>query len=748
MKKNTPPSTSFFRRCSPDYPLLFILLLCFHLPVFSRTHFPIHDSAQAFQVFHFFYSHFFSHGSFPAWNVYGGFGMETLYMQLTSLSPFSFFVMFPGKIFQVKNALFLFYTSLFLERAVFLFGIYTLSRYLFKKRQTVFLVSASLVLSTILSTQIWWNFRIFYLFPFVIHHLFLFFEKEDPKHFWMAGIFGVFSLFGNLIYFSVLYFWLSLILVAVAGWYQKKVFFRLFDLKWQNLVLFFAFAGICILYLYMIHSFFAQMTICKTGRQTGSAEVSLLVFQTYGGRIEPFSIIKMLFFGWPVFTEWSQYPDISLYAGLVPLFFFGFSLFHIQDPRQKALLICLLFLVWLSAGGIFSRLVYHLPGFSLFRHISLVFGPAKVFFLLCAGYAMDRFFTKGHPKALIPFVLVVIFFFDLTGFIRPTGISGVATEVQIAWYLILFRILLLCILVLTFLVLFRKKPCDDRKMHCFFHGLIIFTILDLMIFQYLFFSNYHPLPMGREDLLSPVEVRRPELARMRTQFPDALAEKALMLMTSLPQTNLESKVYAFAGFEPVASRFEKDMEPKRVSQLFSVLETRGKIDESAHSMLGWNHPKYRFQENFVFAKSAYQVARMIQNRDDLEDIVILRGKPVISPSRKHPVSGSFNEVVLKKRVSHANEVAFLVNTSHSGFLVYADTYHPGWKAFLDGDPVPVYEANLAFKAVYVPKGQHLVRFRFFRGKAANVWMVLALSFWAFVALKAVWAFFAEPAKRK
>ena len=47
-----------------------------------------------------------------------------------------------------------------------------------------------------------------------------------------------------------------------------------------------------------------------------------------------------------------------------------------------------------------------------------------------------------------------------------------------------------------------------------------------------------------------------------------------------------------------------------------------------------------------------------------------------------------------------------VELTDDAILVLSETYHPGWQATLDGAPVPVYRANLAFRAVEVPAGEH------------------------------------------
>ncbi len=40
------------------------------------------------------------------------------------------------------------------------------------------------------------------------------------------------------------------------------------------------------------------------------------------------------------------------------------------------------------------------------------------------------------------------------------------------------------------------------------------------------------------------------------------------------------------------------------------------------------------------------------------------------------------------------------------FLVFSDPFYPGWSVSVDGTPVPVVRANLAFSAIFLPKGTH------------------------------------------
>ncbi|MHB1133042.1 MAG: oligosaccharide flippase family protein [Chloroflexota bacterium] len=81
------------------------------------------------------------------------------------------------------------------------------------------------------------------------------------------------------------------------------------------------------------------------------------------------------------------------------------------------------------------------------------------------------------------------------------------------------------------------------------------------------------------------------------------------------------------------------------------------------------------------------------------------------------------------------KVTVAAEMAADGLLVLADTYFPGWKALVDGEPAEILRADGNFRAVYLPAGRHEVVFSyrpdsFFTGGmlslAAGVALLLAL----------------------
>lgn len=60
----------------------------------------------------------------------------------------------------------------------------------------------------------------------------------------------------------------------------------------------------------------------------------------------------------------------------------------------------------------------------------------------------------------------------------------------------------------------------------------------------------------------------------------------------------------------------------------------------------------------------------------------------------------------------ADEIEVRTATDAPGLLVLSEVYYPAWKAYIDGEPVPVQRADQLLRAVRVPAGEHTVEMRY------------------------------------
>jgi hypothetical protein len=72
-----------------------------------------------------------------------------------------------------------------------------------------------------------------------------------------------------------------------------------------------------------------------------------------------------------------------------------------------------------------------------------------------------------------------------------------------------------------------------------------------------------------------------------------------------------------------------------------------------------------------------------------------------------------------------------------GILVLADSFYPGWRAYVNGKEEKIVRANLFFRAVYLPPGKHRVEFRykprsFTVGLIASIMTLCGVAGWSFI----------------
>ena len=101
-------------------------------------------------------------------------------------------------------------------------------------------------------------------------------------------------------------------------------------------------------------------------------------------------------------------------------------------------------------------------------------------------------------------------------------------------------------------------------------------------------------------------------------------------------------------------------------------------------------------------------ARWMIGRGDLDfrKTAIVDGPPL---PRAGEIGGSESVSLI---AYHPNALSLKVHGTGRALLVLSESYYPGWNAWIDGVPAAVYRTDIAFRGVYVPDGDHIVRMEF------------------------------------
>jgi hypothetical protein len=74
----------------------------------------------------------------------------------------------------------------------------------------------------------------------------------------------------------------------------------------------------------------------------------------------------------------------------------------------------------------------------------------------------------------------------------------------------------------------------------------------------------------------------------------------------------------------------------------------------------------------------------------------------------------------------ADRIALETDANEDGYAVLVDAFDPGWKASVDGKDRPLLRANLAFRAIEVPRGRHAVELAY-RPRAVAAGIVISFT---------------------
>lgn len=721
-----------------DFVLLVFAAFLTNFPYWNAFFMARGDSIYVFQPFYVFYNDFFFHTDLVRWFPYGSCGIPGAYWQYYYLTPFSYCAGILGWILRVENVLGLFKFSLLLEQLAMAWGIYKLCGELFRRRATVFFVCLGLVASPAWFLNPFWNFRIYYLLPLMLYFLILFFRRRQGHWLWLSMTVFCFSMLGSVIYFSILHAAVLLIFGFCLAVPDRFYLPWIFERSRRNLFAFLLMALTAAVFAYFAGHMFGHVKSLVYGRESGYL-VSVNNFLNTGRGIHWYKFIELVFGGFQ--------NSVTLYLGLLPLVFFLAAAGTQRSREFAAVCLTIVFLVLLSVGDKtpVARLAYFLfPPLRLFRYIGLIGGLIRFFLLIAAGFGLDRFLDRAGKgdetlKNRAWFLgcgfgfLVLVYFLvrqDLGQALRPAP-----------WTY--FFPLVLTVLVISLAILCWSAGRMNGK----FLGMLAvgFFALDIMVYQQSMFKTLRPECYLMPDEVSRVhpyafQHRRKKFAADMDGREHSRARAVEKFFGADRFFLFNNETYTFMQFDPSVGRYQVGIQMENTYDLlvkmsswemklsmFGEVKTFN-MTPSWQGVFAESQPKLRLYRNVAFVDDRL-LSKLVSRPDiDISRILLLNKtadhspesrltpQPAAPPGSIHVRSFVFNRLVLDVNVFLKDPV----------WLYYADAWHPGWRAYVDGQRQAIAKAYGAFKAVKVGPGRHEVRFEFFDGLESAAGIAIAV----------------------
>jgi hypothetical protein len=701
------------RGFDPTLPIAWLALFAFQWPWLRADVVPIHDTFYNFINFHVFYSHFVLERELVHWYPYSALGQPAAIQQVISFTPTDYAVALVGALLRVRDTMLLFKIAVIVEQMVYVLGVVLLARRVFRAPATALLLGIAAAGSVVWYAQLWFELRLFYLLPFVLHGVVGFLEEPARgERLWLAALACVAWGFGNPPYFASV--WAVVLLLVLAGplLAKRSAWAWLPPRSWRSALAFGAFVAGAGLFAYFGLRSLDGVMLREEGRDPTTGAVPLAVFLTYGGVAELPALLRGVLAGWPPQLPWGSGIDTSAYVGLLPLVAIGLALARERSGLFLGTLAALAFVVAFSFGGLVSKAAYHLPTFSGYRHIGLVYGLAKALAIFAAGFGIERVARRWLrvPDGAIGWLALA------AGMVASIVAAGALPADRVESWPLAVGLRLAAYVGLGALSFAATRSLA--------FGVLVALAFDLGIYQAAVLARAPRLSPEYLAKLSVYDVAPMTYRAARgagidqdSQRPEDIRSRDAAALVAGPGGQLYWNTHNFTHVDPCETPHYTEMWTIRVYRLL-LLDKRSGID--VDDRIGCTLPKLRVVSGAKLFDSPQDARAAViamagspRERDGVRDVIRIppgAPRPDAEPSRAEA-----GRVRVTRFTPNALEARVEVDAEAGAWLIYADAADPGWHASIDGAPTRLYEANLAFKAVRVPAGTHAVRFEHRRG---------------------------------
>ena len=727
-----------------------------------------HDTFQYFITQYFFLNHAVQTGEIPQWIPYMTHGTIATwwYVIQSGVSQNILFGLAP--LLKHVNFMPVFYAGMWIDGLILLIGTWLLARRFFSSAQTCFLVTISVLGSSIWMDQVWWNFHLYYALPLLLYLMHQFVDTARWRYFFLAGNLLFVQSFGNLPYFLPL-----TTFVVASYWTLYLIFNRQIAIQqmkqipwgWPAAVSLCGSAGLLCLYWMAVTSGTDQLAIHLPGRESQGV-APLHEFLTYGGTLKFGYLSEFL-------LRISPRIEQTLYIGLLTLPL-GVVAIASPDRRRAAhFAVLAILLLFFSLGTWVTIACYHgWPFMKYFRHVMYAIALLKLPLIFLAGFGWEQLLSGAAGRKRSFLVLMIAAGLLGTLFIfahfHPTARLEIVRRLfsiqpwiggEIDNYgsyyeaLIPFHLnwALVISLAYTLLFLLAFLSGNSRRIPILLWFVLITHALDMTEYNWSesrFKTTPLPPSLYRLQYFQPISfpAQRDTGKTLETERMNMLHALAIRSKSN-PDAPAAYYAYPDWSFLPYLFADKLDsvlrtdhwLQPldqfikAYLRQPVSDTESPPGTLSAAHALyFPSGHPaaakiagadaKLQFFAEAYGGDSADWIATKLADPGYAAGILFLGPDDAkeksedITPWNPSHALDSESRVQFPYQVKRftANRLELEVRNPESRpvWLLYSDVWHPFWKATVNGTSFPVQKANLAYKAVRVPPGQNNVRLHF------------------------------------
>ncbi len=456
-------------------------------------------------------------------------------------------------------------------------------------------------------------------------------------------------------------------------------------------------------------------------------------------------------------TYWGQKPfeDVAPYMGII-IFFLAIAGFILnrRDIFIQFLMFLSIFVLFLSFGNnlsiLYDLFYYHIPSFNKFRAPSMVLALMQFAFPIMAGYGLSEMIKwRGNmdekTKKLMKNFLISVGVFTGLFILYAVALKGtyigalesssnnyfqsimkqLPTVTDFVWSSMISDWFVITLVLLAFTGLLYLFVNSKISHNIFYISLIVILLFDLWR------VGYRALDIDETDKVA-------EVFKTNDAIDFVKQDKEIFRIADFAMSEITPNLPAYHRLESVGGYHAAKMRSYQ-----DILDaTSGGSTSSMTSPFMWNLLNVKYiitpspQPNSQPLYQSQQNGWAIYNNQTYLPRAFFVKKAEVSTPRTtldHLAKGDFNptEVLYVEKqinakfdtltegskadvIEHKNEYMKIKATTVADNLMFvSEVFYPvSWKAFIDGKEVEIFKANHSFRAIVVPKGEHVIEMKY------------------------------------